>query len=262
MMRKIPYFVEFVALVVLMLGAGGALRFGWQRTAPEFQEDYEESNVLNAAARTSQGLTPYPDPHQEPIVFNPYGPVVYYGLGPIVTHFGTQFRPARIVVWFTVCTCALLIAAIVGAITRSWMPPLLFSAAYLCIAVVTSWIPVLRLDFFGVMFTLAGVLTFLMAKDRPWVASMPWVVAIFVKYTFVSAPAAGFFILLWRKQWRDAWKLAGISAALALAWFLYLHFSTDGWFTFNMFRAHPDPSTLKHLAWFMGTLLPLTHIAS
>ena len=262
MMRKIPYFVEFVALVVLLLGAGGALRFGWQRTAPEFQEDYEESNVLNAAVRTSQGLSPYPDPRQEPIVFNPYGPVVYYGLGPIVTHFGVYFRPARIAVWCAALSCALLIAAIVGLVTRSWIPSLLFCAAYLCVAVVTAWIPVLRVDFFGVMFTLLGVLLFLWKKDRPWIAALPWVVAIFVKYTFLSAPAAGFFILLWRKQWRDACKLAGVSAAFTLAWFLYLHVSTDGWFTFNMFRAHPDPSTLKHLAWFMGTLLPLTHVAS
>src|SRR4051812_35513858 len=182
MMRKIPYFVEFVALVVLMLGAGGALRFGWQRTAPEFQEDYEESNVLNAGARTSQGLSPYPDPRQESIVFNPYGPVVYYGLGPIVTHFGAHFRPARIAVWFAALLTALLIGAITWRITRSWFSALLFCAAYLCIAVVTSWIPVLRVDFFGVMFTLAGVLTFLLAKDRPWLASMPWVLAIFVKY--------------------------------------------------------------------------------
>lgn len=261
-MRKIPYLVELVVLVVLLLGGGGALRFGWQRTAPVFQEDYEESNVLNAATRASQGLSPYPDPRQEPIVFNPYGPVVYYGLGPLVTHFGTQFRAARIAVWFAALLTALLVGAITWRISRSWFPALLFCTAYLCIAVVTSWIPVLRVDFFGVMFALIGVLTFLSAKNRPWVASVPWVIAIFVKYTFVSAPAAAFLILVWRKQWRDAWKLAGFSAVLALSWFAYLHVSTDGWFTFNMFRAHPDPSTTKHLAWFMGTLLPLTHVAS
>lgn len=261
-MRKLPYFVEFVALVVLFLGAGGALRFGWQRTAPEFQEDYEESNVLNAAVRTSQGLSPYPDPRQEPIVFNPYGPVVYYGLGPIVARYGVRFPPARVAVWCAALACALLIAAIVGLVTRSWVPSLLFCAAYLCVAVVTSWIPVLRVDFFGVAFTLAGILVFLLAKGRPWIAAVPWVIAIFVKYTFVSAPAAAFLVLAWQRRWRDAWKLAGLSATLALGWFLYLQVTTHGWFGFNMFRAHPDPSTVKHLAWFFGTLLPLNRIAS
>ena len=261
-MRKLPYLVELLVLVVLFLGAGGALRFGWQRTTPEFQEDYEESNVLNAAARTSQGLSPYPDPHQEPIVFNPYGPVVYYGLGPVISHYGVHFRAARIAVWCAALACALLIAAIVGLVTRNWIPSLLFCAAYLCVAVVTSWIPVLRVDFFGVAFTLAGILVFLLSKDRRWLAAVPWVLAIFVKYTFVSAPAAAFFVLAWQRRWRDAWKLAGSCAAVAMAWFLYLQITTHGWFGFNMFRAHPDPSTFKHLGWFFGTLLPLNHVAS
>ena len=260
-MRKIPHFVEFTTLVVLFLGAGGALRFGWQRTAPEFQEDYEESNVLNAAVRTSQGLSPYPDPHQEPIVFNPYGPVVYYGLGPLITHYGVHFRPTRIAVWCAALSCAILIAAIIGRLTRTWMPSLLFCAAYLCVAVVTSWIPVLRVDFFGVAFSLLGILVFLLIKDRPWLAAIPWVVAIFVKYTFISAPAAAFLILAWQRKWREAWKLAAFSAGLAISWFAYLQITTHGWFAFNM-RAHPDPSTIKHLAWFFGTLLPVTHLAS
>src|SRR5437016_2870602 len=83
---------------------------------PEFQEDYEESNVLTAAVRSSQGLSPYPDPHNEPIVFNPYGPVVYYGLGPLISHYGVHFRAARIAVWCAALACALLIAAIVALI--------------------------------------------------------------------------------------------------------------------------------------------------
>jgi len=128
-------------------GSGRRSPLGWLRTAPEFQEDYEEKHVLNAAARTSQGLSPYPDPHQEPIVFNPYGPVVYYGLGPIISHYGVHFRAARIAVWCAALACALLVAADRRTGHAKLDTVIIVSApAYLCVAVVTSWIPVLRVD--------------------------------------------------------------------------------------------------------------------
>jgi hypothetical protein len=116
-------------------------------------------------------------------------------------------------------------------------------------------------DFFGVAFALAGILVFLMAKQRPWLASIPWVVAIFVKYSLISAPAAAFLLLAWRREWRAAWKLAGAAALMTIGWFAYLQATTKGWFGFNMFRAHPDPSSVAHAIWFYGSLFPYFRIA-
>jgi hypothetical protein len=52
---------------------GWVARDLWQHVAAvrqhvglPFQVDYEKGNILNALARITHGLTPYPDPHARP----------------------------------------------------------------------------------------------------------------------------------------------------------------------------------------------------
>ena len=68
--------------VILACAAGFAAVLNtfdaWHLAGLPFEMNYEEGNILNAALRIVNGLSPYPDPHAFPNVLNPYGPVFYY----------------------------------------------------------------------------------------------------------------------------------------------------------------------------------------
>jgi hypothetical protein len=238
--------------------------------AAPFQADYEEGNILNALTRILQGATPWPDPKFLPSVMNPYGPVAYYLLVLPVKIFGLELVYPRAMI----LGCALLIAGLFGAELRrrtgSIVLGVTFGLIYLTIPNVQNWAWLLRVDFLGIAFTLAGLIVFARRLDRGdacgVLPALLFAAALLVKTTLVAAPAACFVILLARRRFRDAARLAGVTAAVVVLVVAVFAAITRGAFVTDVFLAHPDPYSKRR---FLGELVgmireswPLVMLAS
>jgi len=238
--------------------------------AAPFQADYEEGNILNALTRILAGGTPWPDPKMLPNVMNPYGPVAYYLLVLPVKFFGLALVYPRLMI----LGCALLVAGVLGLELRRRTGSIVLGAAfglvYLTIPNIQNWAWLLRVDFLGIAFTFAGLIVFSRRIDRDdvrvLVPALLFAAALLVKTTLVAAPAACFAVLLTRRRFREAARLAGITAAAAALVIGVFAAITGGAFVTDVFLAHPDPYSgrrfLGELARMIRESWPLAILAS
>lgn len=220
-----------ITLLRLVMGAG-----------LPYQCDYGEGIVLAAATRVARGLSPYPPITQQlPYIINPYGPVPYYLAGLCVKLFGVSFTAPRILVAASAAWCATLIALSV----RRWggTPPVCaaFGLLYLAMGPVEVWVFYYRPDLIGIAFSLTGL--YIYTKSRRSYLSVPFfVIALFCKFTLLSAPLACFGYALCRKEWKKALRFAVYSLALGTLAFVWMQRETQGWFAFHTIWAtahHP-----------------------
>ena len=253
------YRVALLALVVLLavsLGCGlWALAVSYQRAFIPHSVDYEEGNVLNAAVRINQGLTPYPDPHSWPVILNPYGPVPYYAIAVPVRIWGPAFAPARMVMVIATVIGAVFIAVILWYLTRSPLVAATFGTMYVSFLLIQHWMPVLRVDLLGITIVLAGLYVFIAKPEWWWLAAALFVIALFTKYSLLAAPAACFVYLLAQREWKRAAQFGGLGLLLSLLWFAGMEWSTHGAFAFDMFRTHPDAYRIDHYTRLLAELV-------
>ena len=209
------------------------------------QLDYEEGNILNAGLRIVGGLTPYPDPHGWPVVLNPYGPLSYLLVAALVKTFGVSFTAPRVVI----VLCGVGVAGILFMLLRhfgcSRRTAVGFAALFLCISVIRYWIVLLRVDMIGLVLALAGLCVFFLWPNRWLLATALFVAALFVKYTFLAAPATCALLLITKKEWKRLGLMAGTGVGLVLAGFLAAQAWSRGNFTFHMIQTHHDPYRLS-----------------
>jgi len=230
--------LALVCASVCIVDAVNALR------AP-VQLDYEEGSILNAGLRIVQGLTPYPDPHSWPVVLNPYGPIPYLLVAALVKTFGVSFTAPRV----AIVLCGVAVAALLLILLRHFgcggYTAAGFAALFLCVPVIRDWIVLLRVDLIGLALVLAGLCVFFLASDRWFMATAFFVAALFVKYTFLAAPATCALLLVTKKEWKRLGLMAGTGAGLALVGFVTAQAWSGGVFAFHMFQTHPDPFRLS-----------------
>jgi len=225
-----------------------------QRIAAPFQFDYEEGNILNALARITHGLSPYPDPHAFPNVLNPYGPAAYYVLAGPVKLLGISFAHARMAVVASVVAICALLALTIVRLGGSRMSAVAFGLMFPTLIVVQGWTWLLRVDLLALVFSLAGVYVFCGAARRGigenagrslplpyWVAAALLVAAIFVKYTFLAAPAACVLYLMIQRRWKEAGRFVGIGVGLSGGALAITAGLTRGTIFTHLFLTHPDP---------------------
>lgn len=219
-----------------------------------FQLDYEEGNILNAAVRMNGGQTAYPDPGAYPNVLDPYGPIGYFLTAECVRLGGLSFTLARMVMLGCGALIALLLVLLIREWTGSGMLAAAFGLYFVANGVTRAWMPLLRVDLLAIALSLAGLWICLRAErqgcpaGRLWLpAALLFVLAIFVKYTALAAPAACVLYLLLRREFRRALLLAGTLGVLCVAGFAAMQAATGGQFFFHMFRTHPDPYTFRRL---------------
>ena len=206
-----------------------------------FQLDYEEGNVLNAGVRINAGLTPYAAAGSWPVVLNPYGPIPYHITAFLIRSVPPSFFLPRIAIAASAALIAILVGLITYRFTKSWRIAVSFGAVFLTLPLAQEWMPVLRVDFMGLAFSLLGLCLFLSARWLKHLAVLFFAGAFFCKVTFVAAPLACAAVLIKQKRWRElAYMTVGgvvlLAAALAL-----LRRSTHGAFLFHQFGTHVDP---------------------
>jgi hypothetical protein len=221
-----------------------------QRSRIVHQLDYEEGNILNAAVRIDQGLTPYPDPHGWPVAINPYGPLPYYLTAIPVHFFGPSFAPARAVIIVAGVICALLAGLLVHQFTRSAVLATGFGCLFLSQRLVELWMPVLRVDFIGLALVLLALYVFA-RFPRWWVlAALLLAMAMFTKFSLLAAPCACFVLLLVQRQWKRAAQFAVVIALSVVALFGIAILVTHGAFAYDVFMTEGSPMDWLHLPGF------------
>lgn len=279
--ERIPFLaceVFLLGLVVIELWAHIlAIR---NRVALPFQVDYEEGNILNALVRITHGLTPYPDPRAIPNILSPYGPVAYYLFAIPVKLFGVSFTGPRLIIAGCMAAICCFIGLSIARQTRSPLVGVVFGGIYGTLPAVESWSTILRVDFLALALCAAGVYVFTRATDAEaalysseevppgfsstnrflYLSVWLFVAALFVKYTYIAAPAACALYLLIQRQWRQAARFVGFVAAASAALMLVLMFLTRGTIVIHLFRTHADPFSLDDYVTRMSAMMVMCRV--
>jgi hypothetical protein len=244
---------EIAMLIAVVLGCIGTLGFAAALIPQSFELNFEEGNDLYAALRILHGQTPYPPVGGLPYVINPYGPVFYYSLAPVVKPFGASFIAPRLFVLASGIAVVFLLVFLLKRWTGSWLVALSFGLLFLAMPLARNWVWVLRVDLFGLALTLGGLCVFTSSRRTMWPALL-FLAALFAKITLLAAPIACWLYLLLSGERRRAWSLAGWMTAFGLAGVGALAYATHGWALFHMFRTHTDPYSVVH---YLATIGPV-----
>ena len=197
-----------------------------------YEVNFEEGPLARVSEGLTRGAALYPIPNVVPYELNPYGPIAYYLIALPIKLFGLSFTPARLLIALSGLACALTIALLLRHWTGSLLTGAVFGAVFLTMPAVMQWLPILRVDLIGLMFSLLGIYVFTTWK-RWYVSIVFFVAALLCKFLFLSAPAACFLAMLVKGDWKRAIKFAGTFVGLAGAIVLYWQHQSHGWFAFH-----------------------------
>lgn len=237
--------VELLFALCLAASVGVVLVESVQRAFAPYQVEFGEGNVLASAIGAARGEAVYPLPAAPPYVFSSYGPLLYAVEGLLVRAFGVSFTAPRLLSLLAMLGVTALLILLLRRWTGSWRVALLFGPLFLALPAVGLWVAVARADPLALLLSTAGLFAIATSPRRWPLAALLFVAALFVKPTFVAAPAASFCYLLARRERRAALGLAGLCAGLGLAALAALQVATRGGFVFQLVTAHPEPYSLR-----------------
>jgi Dolichyl-phosphate-mannose-protein mannosyltransferase len=202
-----------------------------------FEIDYEEGNILNSGLRIVQGRPLYPAPGSFPYILNPYGPMGYLVSALGIKIFGLGLFGPRLFIVFAGIAVAILIAALTKTLGGRWDAGALLGLSYLCLPLVSYWLPLLRVDFLAVFLSLLGLYVFSRFRSAWPLAALLFASAILTKQTAVAAPAAVFLELIAERKFARAFGIIGIVVGSVFACMEAL----GQGFIFAFLKTHPDP---------------------
>lgn len=222
-----------------------------------FELDYEEGNILNAGVRLSHGLSPYPDPTAFPYVINPYGPVGYLLTAASIRMFGISFFAPRLLVLAGGMIVLIALIAVSRLAECQFEFACAAAALLVCSPMVTAWLPVLRVDFWALALSLAGLYLFMAFPRAVLLPSVLLAAALLTKLTALAAPiACGAELLLSGNRRRFAVFSCSLAAVFAGGIAL-----SPGHSAFQMFGTHPDPFDFAHLRSQYGFAIQCAFVA-
>ena len=233
----------------------------WQayiRASIPLEMNYEEGNVLNAGLRVLKGSTAYPDPASFPYTFNPYGPVGYLLTAAGIKLFGLSLFGPRLFVLLAGAIAVFVIAGLTRGLGGGWRIGFFMGVMFLSAPLARSWLPLLRVDYWAMLFSLLGLFIYLISP-RAWsIALIMFALASLTKVTALAAPLACVIDLVFQRRLKRAFAMAAGIAGVYAACALYKGNS----FSFHQFQTHPEPySILRALAFYLSgaasTLLPI-----
>jgi hypothetical protein len=245
--------VEIVLLAFVVAGCICTIRFAAYYLPVPYSLNFEEGIILNAAVRITHGQTPYPPVGGPPYVVDPYGPVFYYTLAPLVKWFGAGFLWPRVLALTAGLAASLFIVLLLRRWTGAWAISLAFGLLYLAMPLERTWSFILRVDFFALALALAGLYGFSKGWRPIWPALL-FLAALYSKPSFIAAPLACWAAAMWGGERRRGWTFIGWMAAMGLAGLGALAYFTQGWGLFHIFRTYPDPYEFGH---YSSTMLPV-----
>jgi len=228
---------------VLVLCALIRFKFAYLRATTPFQLDYEEGNLLNAALRITNWITPYPPAGTFPYVINPYGPVGYLLTALGIKLFGISLLGPRILVLMAGVGVALCIGFLSRHYGVNWDIALPIAVLFFCSASMWAWLPLLRVDLWAILLSLLGLCVFARKSERWPIAAILFALALLTKLTAAAAPAACFLELLLQRKTFRALRFSALTATIVIVGSA----SLGGSPLFHLLRTHPDAFSLTHL---------------
>ena len=214
-----------------------SFRCAHARLLMPFEIDYEEGNILNSGLRIVQGQQLYPTVGSFPYILNPYGPMGYLVSALGIKIFGLELFGPRLFIVFAGIAVAILIAALTKTLGGRWDAGALLGLSYLCLPLVSYWLPLLRVDFLAVFLSLLGLYVFSRFRSAWPLAALLLASAILTKQTAVAAPAAVFLELIAERKFARAFGIIGIVVGSV---FVCMEALGQG-FIFAFLKTHPDP---------------------
>ncbi len=215
----------------------------WQsytRATIPFEMNYGEGNVLSAGVRVLSGSTPYPDPATFPYALNPYGPVGYLLTAVGLRVFGVSLFGPRLLVLLAGTVIVFVFSGFTRRSGSRWGIGFLMGVFFLSTPLARLWFPLLRVDYWAVLFSLLGLLAFLSFRRTWFVAVILFALAVLTKITAVAAPLACVAELVLQRRLKRAFAMAAGVAGVFVACALYRGSSLS----FHQFQTHPEPYSI------------------
>jgi Dolichyl-phosphate-mannose-protein mannosyltransferase len=234
-----------IALAVLNL------RYLWIQCFNPSDTSNPESMVVFFAERVANGDGIFLDFHKPPYILIQYTPFYHWMLGQTARLFGFSREGIFISGRIFVFGCALLIGLLLylrGRSEEEGVPAAASGALFfLSSYVLWPWAATNRPDVPGVLLSLAGFILYTQFRKSGlrWLSIPLFVLAIFTKQFFISAPIAIFLWLILEKKTKEAFLLAGSCALIVVAILFALDRSTDGLSTMNLI----DPNSAAPFGW-------------
>lgn len=235
---------EKTLLVCIILGSFLVILWSVPLIASPYQIDYGEGLMLDGALRIRHSQPLYPNPFVFPVILHVYGPVAYAVAASILNGRDASFPAGRLLI----VICSIALSSFLGIILRrktgSWRIGLSFGFLLLTLPAFRFWLYLLRADVIGVLFSMIGLMLYLLS-DKQWHWSIPFFgLALFCKHSLLAAPVAVFVHLILSRKVKQGFAFAaGLAGACTIA-FTALQVKTGGWFAFHMFSTHPDRYSL------------------
>ena len=158
---KLQQAAEWIFAAITTALACFTIFFSIKQIQKPYEFVYGEGIVLNAALRMLHGLTPYPDPHQWPIVLDPYGPLCYLAAAIPIKLTGLGLTGPRLVSLLSGLGVTLMLILLIRHQTQKWRLAVAFGAMFLCVWPVSLWLVVVRVDMLALFLTVLGLYLFL-----------------------------------------------------------------------------------------------------
>lgn len=191
-----------------------------------------EDENLARSIMVLHGQSLYPPLIDYPFVVTLYPPVYFY-LGAIfVKIFGPTLFAGRLLSFL----CSLGVCVFIFLITKFYTKKIIWgiiaASFFILTGYLASWGQMFKNDITGVFFGFAGIYLFLRLENtKKYLFSVPFLLlAVFTKQTFITAPCAVFFYLLFsgRKYWPKLKEFTLYMGIFFIFIFLLLIFSTHG----------------------------------
>jgi hypothetical protein len=252
--RLLDHLEMLLLLAVVVCGLFTVIRTLIRIHLP-FEMEYVEGVILNSAWRAAHGGALYLPLRGLPYQIDPYPPLIYKLVGFLLKHTELSFFYPRVVVLTAALMACSLASFVIHHWTHRWKPSLAFGFLPLTVAMVQTWLGIIRYDLIGIALTMAGIAIFvLFPRYRFW--SLPFfALAVAGLYTLVAAPAACCLYLWIRHEKPKSLLFGACLSAVLIAGFLYGQHATAGYMGYHLFKTQHSPYSISRLAGFVEALL-------
>jgi hypothetical protein len=248
-------YLQVIWLIVTTLIVSDLIIFGLSTVARlplQVEFMYGESIVLDLTRRVAHGDVLYPAPDHLPLAVTAYTPVYYLLSGSLQRLFGDSYVPGRIVSLVSALGTAALLAWSVRHVSGRWAGGLLAGGFFLTQNMtVLLWAPLHRVDLLALFLTLGGLA--LAAGGRPQLATLPLLLAVLTKQTYVVAPIAVCLALY--PDIRAALRFAALYIGGLVIAIVIAQVMTGGWFLWHTVAANANPFDMDNLLAMLGAFL-------
>jgi hypothetical protein len=198
-----PVFWVWAALLVLSVV--GPVYHGWKSVGVPAELDYGEGPLMWQVQNVWDQTKSYGSLESGPLVIWNYPPAYLLAVRAVWRLEGDLLWSGRFVSYLSGLGVEFLLAAIIyGALPQRFGRWVRICAAgtgllFLCTGAAFLWLPLMRVDWLGLLATYLGVFLFVSAREKHWKAYLAFAcffVAAYTKQTFLAAPIACFLAAL------------------------------------------------------------------